>query len=593
MTAFPEIPEPALLDGAAPEVALLAAGGLAQLFFQRARELGPRPFLHGWEGDGWSAWSWAETAARVGGVARGLAALGVRPGDRVLLVSENRVEWHASALGILAARAIVVPLSATATAEDWRTIIAATEPRAGLVSARLAARLETAAPADWRGPRVAIGGAATAGAMAWSELAATPGPGPTEFGGLDDVCGLIYTSGTGGTPRGVEQTHRNVLWNCAGAVANLAPYGLAGNRFLSFLPLSHTYENTAGFFTPVALGAQIFVSRGPEHFARELRLAAPTVLTVVPRFCEVMHQRIEAGVARKSPLARKVFALSDALGRKVARGARPAPWARVWSATVGRAVRRELRAHFGGALRCMLSAGAPLRRETSEFFNGLGLPLHEAYGQTEAAPGITMQVAGRIRPGTVGEPMRGVQVRLAEDGEVLVQGPNVMRGYWREPAATAAALAGGWLHTGDIGRFDADGALVIIDRKKDFLKTAGADMIAPQPIELALTGQPEIAQAMVCGDGWTHLAALIVPALAEREALAAGKRSAAELEHRVRAAVERVNTRLTAKLRVRRFALLAEPFTVENLLLTGTLKVRRRAVLERHAALIATLREPA
>ncbi len=141
-----------------------------------------------------------------------------------------------------------------------------------------------------------------------------------------------------------------------------------------------------------------------------------------------------------------------------------------------------------------------------------------AYGQTETAPGITMQVAGGIRPGTVGPPMHGVKVRLAEDGEILVQGPNVMRGYWREPAATAAALAGGWLHTGDIGRFEADGSLVIVDRKKDFLKTAGADMFAPQPIELALVGQPEIAQAMLCGDGWPHLAALIVPAVAARDA---------------------------------------------------------------------------
>jgi long-chain acyl-CoA synthetase len=305
-----------------------------------------------------------------------------------------------------------------------------------------------------------------------------------------------------------------------------------------------------------------------------------------------MQQRIETGLARKSAVARKLFAVTDRLGRHVARGGRPTLGARLWSATVGRVVRRQLAAHFGGALKAMLSAGAPLRADTSEFFNGMGLALHEAYGQTESAPGITMQRRGAIRPGTVGPAMHGVTVRIADDGEVLVQGPNVMRGYWREPAATAAALAGGWLHTGDIGRLEADGSLVIVDRKKDFLKTAGADMIAPQPIELALTGEPEIAQAMLCGEGWAHLGALVVPDVASREALAAGKTTEAAVEKRVQAAVDRVNARLSAKLRVRRIALLTEPFTVENGMLTGTLKVRRRVVLERHKIAISALRDP-
>jgi len=582
------------VDPSSLETEVLASGGIAEMFFRRARQLGPRPFLHRWEGEGWSALTWTETATRVGGIARGLAALGVAPGDRVLLVSENRVEWHMSALGILAARAITVPLSPTATVEDWRLIMASAEPRACIVSARLAKRFREVAIAEgWGGVRVEIDDTASAGAHRWSDLAATPGAEPTQFGALDDLCCLIYTSGTGGTPKGVEQTHRNVLWNCIGALRVLTPYGVDRNRFLSFLPLSHTYEHTAGFVSPMVFGAEIFVSRGPEHFAKELRLAAPTVLIVVPRFCEVMHQRIETGLARKGALARKLFAVTDRIGRSGVRGERVSVGARLWSATLGRVVRKQLAAHFGGALKVMLSAGAPLRAETSEFFNGVGLALHEAYGQTETAPGITMQVSGAIRPGNVGPPMYGVKLRLADDGEVLVQGPNVMRGYWREPVVTATALAGGWLHTGDIGRFEADGALVIVDRKKDFLKTAGADMIAPQPIELLLTGQPEIAQAMLCGDGWPHLAALIVPDTASREALAAGTRTAADVEKRIHAAVDRVNAKLSAKLRVRRLAVLREPFTIDNGLMTGTLKVRRRAVLERYAAEITTLRDPA
>jgi len=581
-------------DGAALAEAFLHDGGIAGLFQRRARELGPRPFLHRWEDGGWAAWSWTETAARVAGLAHGLSALGVRPGDRVLIVSENRVEWHVSALAIWTARAISVPLSTTETTENWQLILAHAEAGAAIISARMAKRFaEAAAAAGWKGPRIEMSATPAPGAHRWSELAEASAPEPGGSAGLDDACCLIYTSGTGGTPKGVEQTHRNVLWNCVGAAANLSAYGLAGHRVLSFLPLSHTYEHTAGFVTPLALGAEIFVSRGPDHFAVELRTAAPTLLLVVPRFCEVMQQRVAAGLARKGRLARGLFAVTDRIGRKAARGERLASWEAAWSVTIGRKVRRQLRSHFGGALQCLLSAGAPLRPESSEYFNGFGLPLHEAYGQTETAPGITMQRAGAIRAGNVGPPMYGVEVRLAADGEILVRGPNVMRGYWREPAATARALEGGWLHTGDIGRFEPDGSLVIVDRKKDFLKTAGADMIAPQPIELALTSEPIIAQAMLCGDGWAHLAALLVPDQATREAMTAGTVTHAQVMKSTQAAVDRVNARLSAKLRVRRFAVLTEPFTVENGLMTGTLKVRRRAVLDRHQAVISTLREPA
>ncbi|MBI5768907.1 MAG: long-chain fatty acid--CoA ligase [Verrucomicrobia bacterium] len=579
---------PALFDPSAPEQALLAAGSVAGLFFQRARALGDQPFLLQSHADGWRGWSWREAAGRVAGVAQALARHGVKRGDRVLLVSENRIEWHASDLSILAAGAVTVPLPSTASVDDWRYIITHAEPSAVIVSQRLVAKFEQAAPAGRPLFRLTIG--SDHDEFSWEQPAAAGGPEPVQFAGLDDLCCLIYTSGSGGTPKGVEQTQRNLLSNVAAAIRNLRPYGLEGHRIFSFLPLSHTFEHTAGFVTPIALGAQLFVSRGPEHFAQELPAAAPTLMCVVPRFCEVMHQRIQTELRRQSRLAQSLFARTEAIGRRRVRREPVSLVDAAWDATLGRVVRGRLRAKFGGALRCMLSAGAPLRPETSEFFNGLGLPLHEAYGMTEAAPGITMQRHGQIRPGTVGPPMHGVEVRLAGDGEILARGPNVMRGYWRDPAATAAALADGWLHTGDIGRFDADGSLVIVDRKKDFLKTAGADMVAPQPIELALTKEPGIAQAMLCGDGWPHLAALLVPDPETREALTAGKLPPRELETRMQAAVDRVNAGLAPTRRIRRFAVLAEPFTPDNGLLTSTLKIRRRAVLERHAAIIAGLR---
>ncbi len=567
----------------------LPPGGIPELFYRRAEARADRPFLHRWAGEGWTAWTWRETAARVSALARDLARRGVGRGDRVALVSENRVEWQVSALAIMTTGAMHVPLSTSGTPDEWRQILASATPCGAIVSGAQRAKYDAAAAAAGRsGWRLDLD---DPGPEGWPARAATAGSAPPLASALDDVCCLIFTSGTGGAPKGVEQTHRNILANAMGAADNLSAYGIGDERFLSFLPLSHTYEHTAGFITPVALGAEIFVSRGPEHFARELRTAAPTVLIVVPRFCEVMQQRIAAGLARQSALKRRLFAVTERIGRRQAAGTAAGPGARLWMGTIGARVKRQLRDHFGGAVKCMLSAGAPLRADTSLFFNGLGLPLHEGYGQTEAAPGITMQRRGMIRPGTVGTPMTGMELRLADDGEILARGPNVMRGYWQDPATTAATLADGWLHTGDIGRLEPDGSLVIVDRKKDFLKTAGGDMIAPQPLELALTAQPGIGQAMVVGDNWPHLAVLIVPDTPIREAAAAGRLTAADVTAQAQAAVDAVNRTLPAKRRLRRLAVVLQPFTVENGQLTGTLKVRRRRVLEAHATVIAGLRE--
>jgi len=563
------------------------------VFFRRVDALGDRPFLHAWRDQRWQPWSWREVAQRVTALGASLRRLGLQPGDRAILVAENRVEWHASALAILSVRAINVPLSTAASADEWAEIIANAEPSLCIASSACAAKLAAVLERLGRPlPTVVIGETPTASAHAWTELAAGEAPRPDCGNALDDVCCLIYTSGTGGKPKGVEQTHRAILWNAIGAAQNLAAYGLDHIRFLSFLPLSHAYEHTGGFLTPIAMGAEVYVSRGVEHLAAELISARPTVLVVVPRFCEVMQQRIATALERQPAWRQWLFATTARFGRRAFLGERVGLVGRLWLRGPGRKVQAQLRARFGGALTCMLAAGAPLRPETCIFFNALGLPVHQAFGQTEAAPGITMQRRGALRPGGVGVAMAGMTVRLAEDGEILARGPNVMRGYWREPELTARTLAGGWLHTGDIGRIEADGSLAIVDRKKDFLKTAGGDMIAPQPIELALAAQPGVGQMLVCGDGWPHLAALFVPDQPTRDRLQAGTVTLDDVTRGCQRAVDAVNRAAPAKQRIRRFAIIAEPFTIENGLLTNTMKIRRRAVLEKHAALVRTLEAP-
>jgi long-chain acyl-CoA synthetase len=578
------------VSAASMEREFLHDGGIVGLFFERVSDFPDDPFLHRWENDRWMAWTWGDTGRRVRSLANALRRFGLVPGDRVLIVSENRVEWHVSALAIMSIGAITVPLPPTATAEEWAHIVRNADPAACILSPGLRQKFAAIAEfAAWQGHRIEMTSTPSAGAASWDELAAGDGPPPPRELRIDRVCCVIYTSGTRGIPKGVEQTHRNLLSNAVGAALNLQPYGIENERFLSTLPLSHSYEHTAGFVTPIAIGARIFVSRGPEHFAHELRTARPTVLIVVPRLCELLQQRITAEVARQPRVRQRLFALTERIGRRQASGARLRMHEIVWHATLGALVRRQLRAHVGDTLKCMLSAGAPLRSDTFLFFNGLGLPLHQAYGQTEAGPGLTMQPKSLLRPGTVGLPMHGMNIRLAEDGEVLAQGPNVMRGYWRDPEGTTEALSGGWLHTGDIGRLEPDGSLVIVDRKKDILKTAGGEMVAPQPIELALTSLPDVCQAMVVGDGWAHLGALLVPNAALLEASARGNVTAAEIRARLQAAVDIVNASLPPTRRIRKFAVAMEPFTLQNGLLTGSLKTRRKRVLEAHQATIATL----
>ena len=315
----------------------------------------------------------------------------------------------------------------------------------------------------------------------------------------DDTACLIYTSGTGGVPKGVMLSHRNIIGNCRGAYRLLEQLGLGDEVFLSFLPLSHSYEHTAGLMFPISIGAEIYFAEGADTLAANLLEARPTIMTAVPRLYETMHQRIRLGIQREHGLKRRLFEQAVAIGRKRLAGERLALGERLLDPVLDRLVRDKVRARFGGRLKAMISGGAPLNPEIGGFFLALGVTLLQGYGQTEAAPVIACNPPDRIRIDTVGPALDGVEIRIAEDGEILVRGDNVMKGYWNDPEATARTLDEGWLHTGDIGALDPDGYLRITDRKRDFIKNSGGDMISPARVESALTLAPEIAQAMVIG----------------------------------------------------------------------------------------------
>ena len=563
---------------------------LAAMFFAQAQSRGDRPFLWARRKGVYVATSWRETAVRVGDLARGLRALGLERGDRVGLVSENRPEWVIADLAIISAGGVTVPAYTTHTIEDHRFLLANSGARMVIVSTpALAQRVLPAADQVDGVSHVVTLEALERGQVSETEVLSLDevlARGRRAGGSVEDwvasirpgdLACLIYTSGTGGVPKGVMTSHRNILSNCEGAFRLLETLSLGEEVFLCFLPLSHSYEHTAGMMFPISLGAEIYFAEGAETLLTNLAEAQPTIMTAVPRLFETMHQRMMRGIEREGALKAKLFRLALELGKKRYVDPRSLGLVeRLLDRILDRLVRDKVRARFGGRLKAMISGGAPLNPEIGKFFLALGLRVLQGYGQTESAPAISVNPPTRIKIHTVGLPLAGVEVRIAEDGEILVRGPLVMKGYWNDPEATARTLEGGWLHTGDVGEIDRDGYIVITDRKRDFIKNSGGDMIAPARVEGYLTLEPEIGQAMVYGDRKPFLVAVLVPA---KELLDRCKGpDDPELAKTLGAAVARVNQTLMPMERVRRFAIAAEPFTTANGQMTPTLKIRRHAI---------------
>jgi len=588
---------------------------LARLFFDRAALEGQRPFLWRKTGGGWQALSYAETAAQVRALAAGLIALGVAPGDRVALVAENRPEWLIADLAIMAAGALSVPAFATNTVEDHLHILTHSGAKGVIVAGETIAR--RLLPAAIQSPAlqflIAIDGLTLAQGLPfrsldWGTALALGSDAATAT--LDariaaqsraDCCCIIYTSGTGGAPKGVMLSHGAILSNVKGASLVLQQLGLKDAIFLSFLPLSHSYEHTAGQFFPIGIGAQIYYAESVEKLMDNMAEARPTIMLAVPRLYEVMRAKIERGLTKASPWQQKMFRLTLALGQKRLAGPGRLSFSeRVLDFFCDLLVRRKIKARFGGRLKAFVSGGAALNAEIGLYFLALGLRLLQGYGQTEAAPVISTNVPHRIKIDTVGPPLAGVTCKRAEDGEILVRGEAVMLGYWQDATATAAAIRDGWLHTGDIGTFDADGYLKITDRKKDIIVLSGGDNISPARIEGFLILQAEIGQAMVYGDGRAHLIALLVPDgdfvrnWARRNAKSADLAALigeSGFQQDFARVVERVNAGLSTIERIRRFALLPEAFTIDNGMLTPSLKIKRHRIRAKYASLIEQLYE--
>lgn len=573
---------------------------LIAMFFEQAEHLAPRPFLWAKQDGQWQPTTWAEAAETVTALANGLLSLGLRSGDRVLLLSENRPEWCLADLAVMTAGCITVPAYTTNTVSDHLHILNDCQAAAVIVSTgRLARRLMQAAAQMGSPPMVIVidptdlrqnPGLDT---HLWADVVAAgqgqPRPQAAARAQRSHSACIIYTSGTGGAPKGVVLSHGAIITNCMGAHDLLLQLGLADEVFLSFLPLSHAYEHTAGQFFPISIGAQIYYAEGLDQLAGNLQEVRPTLMTAVPRLYEVLRQKILRGIERQGGSKLKWFNRTLALGLK--RQTAPESLTlsdRLLDMLASLLVRRKVGQRFGGRLKCFVSGGAPLNEEVGQFFTALGVRILQGYGQTEAAPVISANHPTRIKMDSVGPPLRGVELHIAPDGEIYVRGELVMRGYWNNPKATEQVIdADGWLHTGDIGKLDADGYLRITDRKKDIIVNSGGDNISPQRVEGFLALEPEIAQAMVYGDKRPHLVALIVPdpEFLQRWAKETGRqpdlsalRDDPDFRKPIGEAIQRVNRGLSNIEKVRKYCIAEEAFSVENEMLTPTMKIRRHVI---------------
>ena len=605
--------EPPSQQGPAPlaspdgEIPCDAARTLPGLLARRVELTPSRVAYRQYEGNGWRDYDWQDVAERVARWQRGLSEEGLQPGDRVAMSLPNGVDWVCFDLAALGLGLVTVPIYTTDSPGNFAHILE--DSGARLLVLESDERWATLAAMQDRFPRLerVLCMRVTGAVQEDTLLRDVDGWLPPEVGLprllIDDceaLATLIYTSGTTGPAKGVMLSHRNNLWN-AEAVLRRIP-ALPTDVFLSFLPLAHSFERTVGYYLPMMAGCSVAYARSVEKLREDLLTIRPTVLLSVPRLYDKIYLAIQAKVGEHG-LKRRLLDKTVAIGWRrfeAAGGRAPKPdlSAQLAWPLLCQLVARPVLNRLGGRLRVAVSGGAPLSPTVARFFIGLGLPLTEGYGLTEAAPVVSSTPPEGCMPGWVGRALPGVQTRLGAQGELLVRGPGVMQGYWNQPDATARAIdADGWLHTGDVAEI-REGYVAIRGRLKEILVTSTGEKVPPVDMEMALTMDPLFDQAMVVGEGRSHLVALLVLAPEHWRAFAAGHgldpadRQALTDPGVVEATLARVAERLAdfpGHAQVRAVHLSLSPWTVDNGLLTPTMKTKRPEVEARFAAIIDAL----
>ena len=578
---------------------------IVSMFFEKSNMMKDKPYLWKKNNNIFESLSWEDVELSVKSVARSLMDLGVLKGDRVVILSENRPEWQIADLAIMSIGAITVPVYTTSTTADYSHVINHSGARCMIISSHelcVKALPAVESSTDCKNViKINDDGQSYSNPvniLQWSDLIKNQEKDNYVFDEeiksikrTDTAC-IIYTSGTGGNPKGVMLSHGAMLSNCTGAqilLKNLLE-GMDEIKFLSWLPLSHSYEHTLQFFT-LGIGAQVYYSEGIDKLVVNMGEVSPHFMTAVPRFYDSLHTRISQGLKKQGKLSQCLFAATLRLGKKKYNGEKLSFLENLTNSILDKLVRRKVNKRFGGSLKALISGGSALNFEVGLYLTALGLPLLQGYGQTETAPVVSANPPEKVKLDTVGPLFHGVNVKIADDGEILVSGENVMNGYWNDTDATSKTLIDGWIHTGDIGEFDEEDYLKITDRKKDILVNAGGDNISPSRIEAKLDIEPEIAQSMLYGDFKNYLVAVIVPDTEQSKIWAKENNKDYDLSRLIKdeefnsfikEIVDKVNKNLSVIEQVRKFILIDHSFSIENEMMTPSMKVRRFKVKEKY-----------
>lgn len=559
-------------------------------------------------GDSYGRISSQNVAERIRHYGRGLIALGIAAGDRVAIMAPNSPEWVYSDQGAMAIGAVTVPIYQTEGIDALLHILRDSESRVLFIRSILMAR-ELADHLD-EVPKleqvILLGGGFDHDRyLNLTDFLARGIPeGHAEInrrldaGEETEIATLIYTSGTTGLPKGVELTHANILSNVRAAltVFDIGP----NDSCLSFLPLSHVFERVDGYYLMLLQGATIAYAESIDTVPQNLVDIQPTIVISVPRLYEKMYARVMERVIEGPFIKKQLFfaalKIGSAYSKTILAGEQPDRFLKFGIAVARHLVFSKLHEKLGGHLRFFISGGAPLVENVAEFFHAAGIPIYEGYGLTETGAGITVNSEGNMKIGSVGKPFPGTELKVAEDGEILIRGPGVFKGYWNLPEQTAEAFTDGWFKTGDIGVVDADGFLTITDRKKDLIVTSGGENVAPQFLENLFKGDKYLSNAMVYGDRKPYLVALLVPNFDNLEKYARFKEldylnecglvSHPRVLDLIRRRIDKLQEDLPAFSQVKRFTLLSRDFSGDQGEVTPTLKIKRKVVADRFDKLL-------
>ena len=546
---------------------------LVELYFKKYDEIknkkGP-PFLFGLSSkDKNSSLNWNEVTLKIKSLTTFLQDY-ISPGDRCVLLSENRPQWLIADIAIMNSGGVTVPLFTTYSDSDYEYIINDCGPKVCIVSNKLQyEKIE-----KFLNDKIKIISIDefTNQIENFSEIFKKTNLTNKSYNDKikrNDLACIIYTSGTTGKPKGVMLSHGGILSNCEGALEILASIVKKKKPvFLTWLPLSHSYEHTVQF-VQISLGAKVYYAESLDKLIPNMSVAKPTIMTAVPRFYQNLYNKISLNFSKLEGLKKKLITNTLKLGTKKLKKENLNFGEKISNFLCEILVRKKIKKQFGGELQAFVSGGGALDQKIGEFLNSIGLPTLQGYGLTEASPVVSCNVPGNIQIETVGPPFKTNEVKISNDGEILVKGENVMLGYWNKKDETNEVIKEGWLHTGDIGEFTKEGNLKITDRKKEIIVNLGGDNISPSKIENLLCLNEKIKQSLVYGDKKTYLVALIV---SDNE----------ENRSEINLYIENLNKNLQTIEKVKKIKLINEEFTIENGMLTPTLKLKRKKILEKY-----------